>query len=65
VRKTRYSLPVTRHRPLRGLLFPVDLRPNTQHDVAEEEGVERDQRDVAAEVEGEDDTIRRMSPHPC
>ncbi len=51
MRKTRYSLPVTRHRPLRGLLFAVDLRPDGQHDVAEEEGVERDQRDVAAEVE--------------
>jgi hypothetical protein len=55
VRKTRYQLPVTRHWPLCGLLFPVDLRPNSQHDVAEEEGVEGDQRDVAAEVEGEDD----------
>jgi len=46
----------------RALLFPVDLRPNSEHDVAEEEGVEGD---VAAEVEGEDDAIRRMSPHPC
>jgi hypothetical protein len=43
----------------------VELRPDGEHDVAEEEGVERDQRDVAPEVEGEDDTIRRMSPHPC
>jgi hypothetical protein len=43
----------------------MNLGPDGQHDVAEEEGVERDQRDVAAEVEGEDDTIRRMSPHPC
>jgi hypothetical protein len=33
----------------------VDLRPDGEHDVAEEEGVEGDQRDVAAEAEGEDD----------
>ena len=31
----------------------MNLRPHTQHDVAEEEWVERDERDVAAEVEGE------------
>jgi hypothetical protein len=41
--------------PLRALLFPMNLGPNSQHDVAEEEGVEGDERDVAAEVEGEDD----------
>jgi hypothetical protein len=39
--------------PLGGLLFPVELRPNTQHDVAEEEGIQRDERNVAAEVEGQ------------
>ncbi len=33
----------------------MDLRPNSEHDVAEEEGVEGDEGDVAAEVEGEDD----------
>jgi hypothetical protein len=47
------------------LLFAVELRPDGEHDVAEEERVERNERNVAAEVEGEDDTIRRMSPHPC
>jgi hypothetical protein len=53
--KTRYSLPVTRHGLLCSSFFAVDLRPDGEHDVAEEEGVEGDQRDVAAEVEGEDD----------
>ena len=33
----------------------MNLCPNGEHDVAEEEGVERDEGDVAAEVEGEDD----------
>ena len=46
----------------------MDLRPDGEHHIAEDKRIqrdERDERDVAAEVEGEDDAIRRMSPHPC
>ncbi len=42
----------------------MNLGPNTQHDVAEEEGVEGDQRDVAAEVEGEDDADEEEEHSP-
>ena len=45
---TRYS-----PRRLRRLLLPVDLRPDGQHHIAEYKGIQRDEGDVAAEVEGE------------
>ena len=52
---TRYSLLATRYSPrrLRRLLLPVDLRPDGEHHIAEEEGIQGDEGDVAAEVEGE------------
>jgi len=36
-----------------GLLLAVDLRPDGEHHIAEYERIERDEGDVAAEVEGE------------
>jgi len=50
-----HPLPVTRYSPrrLRRLLLPVDLRPDGEHHIAEHKGIQRDEGDVAAEVEGE------------
>ena len=36
-----------------GLFFAVDLGPDGQHYIAEYKGIQRDEGDVAAEVEGE------------
>jgi hypothetical protein len=36
------------------LLLAVDLGPDGEHDVAEDKGIQGDEGDVAAEVEGED-----------
>jgi hypothetical protein len=50
---TRYQLLVTRHGGCAALLLAVDLGPDGEHDVAEHKRIERDEGDVAAEVEGE------------
>jgi hypothetical protein len=50
---TRYQLPATRHGGFAALLLAVDLGPDGEHDVAEDKRIQRDEGDVAAEVEVE------------
>jgi hypothetical protein len=50
---TRYQLPATRHGGFAALLLAVDLSPHRQHHIAEHKGIQGDEGDVAAEVEGE------------
>ena len=50
-----HPLPVTRYSPRRRgrLLLPVNLSPDGEHHIAEYKGIQRNEGDVAAEVEGE------------
>jgi len=50
---TRHQLLAIGHRSTGRLLLPVDLGPDGQHHIAEHERIQRDEGDVAAEVEGE------------